>query len=170
MAPLKGWEEIEPVPEQKKQFLELRENFKAKTRELVRETVDPKSGWVRVSRRRKLIAAIQELHEDYSRDAFKIFLPHQIKNWKQMQLQKLFRSSAYLAFSRLSDELGLSIKQLSEVKEIEIYSSREIEKIRNPWKQESLDLKTDARSELLKILTKEQISKCESFTGRQIKN
>ena len=116
----------------------------------------------RQSRFEEIRARAEEIRKDAEARVQQVLLPHQFERIKQIDLQARIQrgGAAALSEGELAETLGLSEAQRDQLRE-------RAEQVEQEMQQKIAQLRTDARNQLLEVLTTEQRAQLNAMMGTE---
>lgn len=111
---------------------------------------------------------VSELTTESESATFNVLLPHQIEDYKRAVLQNEFKRKGVKAFlsTVLSEALGLSEGQKTQIEEINAELKAEILEVRKETERRIRELEAQSKERALKVLTLEQRATLEELQGK----
>jgi Spy/CpxP family protein refolding chaperone len=157
--------EVELTDDQQKQLQTLGDTIRGEIRDEMQgmfQGMRDLNDEDRQAKMAEIRARFEEINKDAESRIQKVLMPHQFDRLKQIDLQSRIQRGGATALSEgeLADTLGLTESQRDQIRE----KSEQVQKDLN---EKIAQLRTDARNQLLDVLTPEQKAKLQSMMGSE---
>ena len=147
--------ELEVVPSQLDDIRDLGQKMRESMRDMFQGMRNASE-----DERREMFDKLRTAREDMEKDLEKVLMPAQLQRLKQIQTQQQSRGRGGVSFSnpRIVEALGLSEAQLADLRD-------KAEELQNEMRAKVEELRKQADTELLQMLTPEQQKKWKEMVG-----